>query len=289
MIWENIISNDFPEAVRKAKGVCVVPIGCIEKHGPHSPLGTDTIIATEVVKRAAEKEPVVVFPTMFFGEKSGAGEFPGTVIFSVETRWHIFRETCNEIYRNGFKKILFVNGHGGNKDMLGLFIRSMIQENPNILIFSTGTNGGWKKHDALAEIIADESLDYLTDSDRAEMQDFLDKNKAVGHACLFETAKTYHYRPETICIDRIAAESGDSIHRFDELSKHGITSPHSWAANYPNSYTGANDYALNERIAKAIAQFFEGKLAETFRFLKNETISDEYHAEWLAKQHRLEY
>ena len=100
MLWENLREPEFRDAVEKAQGVCAVPIGCLERHGPHSPLGTDIIIAENITRLAAEKEPVVVFPTMYFGDKSGAGEFAGTVIFSLETRWHIFRETCNEIYRN---------------------------------------------------------------------------------------------------------------------------------------------------------------------------------------------
>lgn len=284
MLWENIISNDFPAAVEQSKGVCVVPIGCLEKHGPHSPLGTDTIIAAHTCMKAAEREPVVIFPTMFFGDKTGCGEFPGTVIFSLETRWHIFRETCNEIHRNGFKKILFVNGHGGNKDMLGAFTRAMLQENPNVMVFNAGTNCGLRRDVALTAIAEEASIDYLTQEDRDALLDFVAQKKSAGHACLLETAKAYHYCPETVRTDYIRKESGDSVHRFDELAKHGITSPFAWMANYPNSYSGSNDYVFNERIARAIAEFYENKLAEIFRFLKNETISDEYHTEWLAKQ-----
>lgn len=284
MIWENIISNDFPAAVEKAKGVCVVPIGCLEKHGPHSPLGTDTIIARETVYRAAEIEPVVVFPTMFFGEKTGAGEYPGTVIFSLETRWHIFRETCSEIYRNGFKKIFFVNQHGGNKSMLDSFTRSMMKENPNIMIFNRHT---WfmSHKQLLADIIADrETYDYLTDEDRAAMQDFIDQDKATGHACFEETAAAYYFEPETVRLDRIGDESGSSVHRFDAFKEFGITTPMSWMADYPNSYHGSNDYVLNERIAKAFTEAQIQQLAQAFAFLKNENISDTYHAEWLKKQ-----
>lgn len=284
MLWENIISNDFPAAVEQSKGVCVVPIGCLEKHGPHSPLGTDTIIATNTCIEAAKLEPVVIFPTMYFGEKSGSGEYPGTVIFSVETRWHIFKETVNEIYRNGFKKILFVNGHGGNGDMLGLFTRGMLQENPNVMLFRIGTNCGCKLQEVLQTIAEDPSLDYLTAEDRAALLDFVEQKKATGHACLMETSKAYHFRPETVRVDRIAEESGDSIHRFDEFAKYHISSPFSWMANYPNSYGGSNRYEFNERIARAITEFYPAKLAEAIRFLKNETISDTYHAEWLAKQ-----
>ena len=283
MLWENIISNDFPAAVEASKGVCVVPIGCLEKHGPHSPLGTDIIAPTQMAIRAAEKEPVVIFPTMYFGEKSGAGEFPGTVIFSVETRWHIFRETVNEIYRNGFKKILFLNGHGGNHDMLGMFTRGMLQENPNVMLFTCNTGGGVKAHDVYTAVAQDTSIDYLTAEDRAALLDFVEKKKAGGHGCMMETCWLYHYAPETVRIDRIAAESGDSTHRFDEFAKHKIQTHFAWMGNYPNSYTANNNYVINERIARAVTEYYESLLVDKLTFLKNETISDEYHAEWLKK------
>ena len=51
-----------------------------------------------------------------------------------------------------------------------------------------------------------------------------------------------------------------------------------------NILTGSNQYVLNERIARAIAAYYPPKLAASIKFLKNETISDEFHAEWLAKQ-----
>ena len=86
MIWEYLREEEFKKAVEVSKGVCVVPVGCMEKHGQHLPIGTDSILATEIVHRAAEREPVCVFPTMHFGEKTGAGEFAGTVIFSSELR-----------------------------------------------------------------------------------------------------------------------------------------------------------------------------------------------------------
>ena len=283
MLWENLRSEQFEEAVKISKGVCVVPIGCLEKHGPHSPLGTDTIIATETAIRAAELEPVVIFPTMFFGDKSGAGEFPGTVIFSLETRWHIFRETCNAIYRNGFRKILFLNGHGGNKDMLGCFTRAMMEENPDVRCYVT--NSGGKPLDTLAEILANpEAYSYLTQEDLAAMQDFLDKKKVTGHACFSETARVYHFRPETVRLEGITDESGSSVHRFDAFKKYDIHTHLAWMADYPNSYHADNNYVLNERIAKAFTEHRIPQMAERFRFLKNETISDEYFAQWRAKQ-----
>lgn len=284
MLWENIISNDFPAAVETAKGVCVVPVGCLEKHGAHSPLGTDTIAPTQMAIRAAKREPVVIFPTMYFGEKSGAGEFAGTVIFSVETRWRIFKETVNEIYRNGFKKILFLNSHGGNGDMLGMFTRGMLQENPHVQLFRCDTNGGVKPYDVYTAVANDAAIEYLTEEDRAALRDFVEQKKRGGHGCLMETSWLYHYAPETVRLDRIAAESGDSTHRFDEFSKHKINTHFAWMGNFPNSYGASNDYVMNERIARAVTEYYEDLLVDKLTFLKNEAISDEYHAEWLAKQ-----
>ena len=284
MLWENLRCEQFKDAIETAKGVCVVPIGCLEKHGPHSPLGTDTIISGDACAHAAQLEPVVVFPTMYFGEKSGAGEFPGTVIFSIETRWHIFRETCNEIYRNGFKKILFVNGHGGNKSMLDLFTRAMMEENPNVMVYYTSC-GGLGTAAVLEKLLQNpEANPELTPEDRASMQDYIDQKKHGGHACFSETARVMYFRPDTLRMEGVADESGDSIHRFDAFKDSGITTHFSWMGNYPNSYSASNDYVLNERIAKAFTEFYINELAKKFHFLKNETISDEYHAEWLAKR-----
>ena len=85
-------------------------------------------------------------------------------------------------------------------------------------------------------------------------------------------------------MDGVREQSGESTNRFDAFAQAGISTPMAWMANYPNSYQGTNDYVLNERIAKAFTEWNIDYLAERFRFLKNETISEEYHAEWLAKQ-----
>ncbi|MBQ8764981.1 MAG: creatininase family protein [Clostridia bacterium] len=81
MLWENLREEEFENAIKESKGLCILPVGCLEKHGQHLPVGTDVIHITEIAKRAAEIETAMVFPTMYFGEKTGAGEFKGTVIF----------------------------------------------------------------------------------------------------------------------------------------------------------------------------------------------------------------
>ena len=85
-------------------------------------------------------------------------------------------------------------------------------------------------------------------------------------------------------LDLISAESGDSTHRFDEFAYRNIKTHFAWMCNYPNSYTASTDYMINERIARAVTEYCENNLAQRLKFLKEETISDTFHEEWLAKQ-----
>jgi len=280
MIWEYLREEEFKKAVESSCGLCVVPIGCIEKHGQHLPIGTDSILATEIVRRAAEREPVCVFPTMHFGEKTGAGEFAGTVIFSSELRLKLLEETCREIHRNGFRKILLFNGHGGNQSMISHFVRSQLQEPKEYLLFDYAPGSDFPTPNKLLS----GNYGKLTPEDRQILQNYIEQKKRYGHACFIETGWIYATHPELVRLDKIADESGTSTHRFDEFTKRKINSPFAWMANYPNSYAGDMHEGMNERIAEAMMEYSVQKAADVFRFLKHETISETYHAEWRAKQ-----
>ncbi|MDE5547967.1 MAG: creatininase family protein, partial [Clostridia bacterium] len=67
MLWENLTVDEFAAAEKETKGVVLVPIGCLEKHGNHMPLGTDILIAREISIKSAEREPAMVFPYLPFG------------------------------------------------------------------------------------------------------------------------------------------------------------------------------------------------------------------------------
>ena len=69
MLWENLREEEFKDAIEKSKGVCILPIGCLEKHGQHMPVGTDVIQVAEIARMAAEEEDAVVFPPMYYTPK----------------------------------------------------------------------------------------------------------------------------------------------------------------------------------------------------------------------------
>ena len=280
MNWEYLREEEFENAIEKSKGLCVLPVGCMEKHGQHLPVGTDSILAEEIVHRAAEREPVCVFPTVHFGEKTGAGEFKGTVILSLELRQRLLSEICSEIYRNGFTKILIFNGHGGNQSMISDFARSSLYGDNGYLVFDYAPGSDFPTPNKLLS----GNYGTLTKEDREVLQSYIDAKKRYGHACFIETGWIYASHPELVRLDKIDAESGSSTHAFDEFTKRKINSPFAWMANYPNSYAGDMHEGMNERIAAAMMEYSVTKTAEVIRFLMEETISSDYLSEWLKKQ-----
>lgn len=282
MIWENLREEEFIPAIRKSKGLCILPIGCLEKHGQHLPVGTDVIHITEIAKRASEIESAVVFPTMYFGEKTGAGEFLGTVIFSPELRLRILRETCNEIYRNGFNKILIYDGHGGNQSMISYFLRGVLYDKLPYSIFSYSLGADF----ATPKKILSEGFPYLTSEDRKILNSYIEEKKKIGHADFVETGWVYGIRPETVRLDKVYDEDYSSTHRFDEFTQMNINTPFTWMANFPNSYQGDMHDGMNERIAHAMVDYSIKKLSQVIAFIKNDTVSEEYRKEWLEKQNR---
>ena len=109
MLWEELREEEFEEAIRKSGKVCVLPLGCLEMHGQHLPVGTDTMTCSYIAREAAKIEPVVVFPGQWFGSVPGLNMWRGTIDLSLELRLRILDELCSEIARNGFKKILILN------------------------------------------------------------------------------------------------------------------------------------------------------------------------------------
>ena len=277
MLWENLREEEFLPALEEARGVCAIPIGCIEAHGQHLPLGCDVMHAREMTVRAAEREPVCVFPAMYFGEKAGAGEFHGTVIFPEKLIMEILMQCCKEISRNGFKKIVIINGHGGNTNMLNNFARSVLLEKNDFLVYI------YPPHMPLPKYLLSEigKYPYLTEEDKQVLMAY--KGKREGHGGFIETGLLYDTCPELVRLDKIDAVDSKSTGLFSEFAKHSLYTPFAWMGNFPNSYEADLHYGMNERIARAMGECTTSAIADMFKFLKEETVSVEYHKRWIEK------
>jgi creatinine amidohydrolase len=123
--WEDLTSADFVKAIQKAQGVCILPMGSIEKFGPSAPVGTNLYLARTIPEEAAKKEFAVIYPSYFVAETSNTSNLPGTIHYSLKMQLEFLTETTSEMARNGCKKIILANGHSSNTGLINLFISDL--------------------------------------------------------------------------------------------------------------------------------------------------------------------
>lgn len=117
--WEDLNMPGFEE-LRGQTQTVIVPVGSLEEHGPHLPLGTDTFHAIEVARRVALIKQVVIAPPLFYGLCRSTREHPGTVSLSGNTLRALLLDLGREFYRQGLKSLVFISGHGGGTHMAAL-------------------------------------------------------------------------------------------------------------------------------------------------------------------------
>src|ERR1700755_564379 len=136
--WEELTAGDFVKGIQQSKGVCLLPFGIIEKHGPHLPLGTDLLNVRYAAEHGAEQEYAVIFPSYYFGQIFEAKHEPGTVAYSVDIQLKLLQETTDEMARNGCKKVIIVNGHGGNEHLLPYFAQTQLEKKREYVVYVVG-------------------------------------------------------------------------------------------------------------------------------------------------------
>jgi len=123
--WD-FCSRDQIASLAKQDAVVIIPTGATEQHGPHLPVGTDTIIASEIatgaVKRASDSVSVLLLPALTYGSSQHHMMYSGTVSLHDDLFISQLVEIGNCLLHHGFRRLLFVNGHGGNAAPLRMAI-----------------------------------------------------------------------------------------------------------------------------------------------------------------------
>ncbi len=117
--WEELSMPEF-ERARAQSGTVLLPVGSVEEHGPHLPLGTDTFHALEVARRAAALRPAIVAPPVFYGLCRSTREHPGTISISGDTLRALLKDLGREFYRQGLRRLIMISGHAGGTHMCAL-------------------------------------------------------------------------------------------------------------------------------------------------------------------------
>jgi creatinine amidohydrolase len=111
------------EVALKTTDVAIVPVGAIEPHGRHAPMGSDTFIALEIAERLAEACGGLVFPPVPFGNINLGYDFrymPGSISLDSKLLIDLHRNIGTELARSGFRRLVFVNGHAPNTSILNI-------------------------------------------------------------------------------------------------------------------------------------------------------------------------
>jgi creatinine amidohydrolase len=246
--WDELTALDFELAVEKSDGVCVIPMGVIEKHGPHLPLGTDVFSAREVSRRAATKEYAILYPFYYAGQILEAKHQPGTIAYSPDLLYKMLEETCDEISRNGIKKIIFVNSHGGNTTFLQYFCQTHL----------------YKKKD-YAVYLFRPSIDRETQARITSLR----KSTTGGHADEVETSTILVIRPDLARMETVNSQSGEDLRRLNIPNTYsGI----GWYSQYPNHYAGESSGATAELGEIRLTQWSD-QLAEVIKNVKEDDIT----------------
>ncbi len=123
----------------KENTVIIQPMGAIEQHGYHLPLVVDSAISQgvlgEALKGLSADIPAFALPTLYYGKSNEHIGFPGTISLSAQTLLNLLREMAQSIYQAGFRKLILMNSHGGQPQILDIISRDLHQEYPDFLIF----------------------------------------------------------------------------------------------------------------------------------------------------------
>ena len=185
ILWQEMWRHEFEEALEHDP-VVILPTGSVEQHGPHCPADVDIVVPFYLAVRAAERMngfPVIVAPPVWSGFAHYNKGFPGTISLRIETYIGLVCDVCRSIYDNGFKRIVVINGHGGNAA-------------PNHVVRDT---------------IAEEDIFIVAynwwHSVENEMREWGEADDGrVGHGGEWETSVQLYLREQLVCRERMNAD-----------------------------------------------------------------------------------
>jgi creatinine amidohydrolase len=255
--WDELTASEWPKALETSGQTCILPIGILEKHGPHVPIGSDLIQVREWAARATKKEYAVGFPDYFYGQINEARHQYGSFALPERIVWDLLEATCDEIARNGFKKIVIINGHGGNPELIRYFIQTRLEKKRNYAVYF------FEPH---ADSAYTRKMAELHKSNQAEDQ----------HAGERETSSLLYLRPDLVKMDSATNESGANQKR---LNIPDVYTAIWWYADYPNHYAGEGAKATVE-LGRLVNEHYIESLVRALKAIKADTktlqLQDEF-------------
>jgi creatinine amidohydrolase len=176
-LWLDELSTREAAQAAKDGAVVIFPVGSVEEHGDHLPLGTDSIQPEYVALEVAKKTGCLVAPPFRYGICNATRNFPGTLTIEFDTLYRVTHDILSELIRNGFSRIIVLSGHAGNSHMVALRLaaQDVVQKN-----------------DGKTRIMVLSDFDFAEDLTRELAEE------GDGHAGTLETSRVMAIKPELV-------------------------------------------------------------------------------------------
>lgn len=236
--WARLKAHEV-RARQAEDAIVIVPVGSFEQHGPHLPVQVDALLAAEVARRTGEKvamsRAVLVTPTVWCGLAEHHMSFGGTITLDFDTFQAVLRCICRSLLRQGFRRILLLNGHGGNISALSVISDTLTREFDSPIAVTTY----WvPAREAIAKI--------------------LEHQASIGHACEAETSMLLALAPELVDAGAARTLHAPMGGLFDAGGIHVWRSTDYWTKTgvigAPHAASAEKGEALLDAAASALAE-----------------------------------
>jgi creatinine amidohydrolase len=191
----------------------ILPLGAVEEHGRHLGLGTDFLEANAIAAAAAEEAQVLTAPTLNYGQSMVQMGFPGTISLRSTTMIAVVEDLVRSLYQHGFRRILIVNGHGGNMIALACALYDITPSMPDLRV---------------------KYFEWWTDAEcNAIVTETMGAQKG-SHATAAETAFMMSIRPEAVKMERLTGKDAPIIPQKE------MSTVHNFGKRFPDGIMGLN-------------------------------------------------
>jgi creatinine amidohydrolase len=240
---------DYQQRVERDAPTILLPVGALEQHGPHLPLGTDALLSTAVAADAARRVGGLVAPALSYGYKSqpkcgGGNHFCGTTSVDAATLIGSVRDAVREFARHGVKRLVLVNGHYENQWFL--------IEGIDLGLRDLGPG-------AALEVVRLEYWDFLSEKTLAAVFPDGFPGFALEHAAVIETSLMLHYHPSLVRVDLIPADPPADFPPYDVYPSRKNWVPLSGVLSSARGSDAAKGRLIAEEVTRRMAEAIDAR------------------------------
>lgn len=250
---DDIDAFTLREALDRGQAAVIVPVGSLEQHGPHLPLGTDAVLSTYVAERVATRLEAFVAPALSYGyksqQKSGGGDhLLGTTSLTGGQVSGMARDLTIAYLRQGFAQVIFVNGHYENYQFL--------YEGVDTALHELGFN-----ESSAADVILLSYWDFVSEETLATVYPDGFPGWDVEHGGVLETSLMLYLQPGSVRIERAMDHPPATFPRFDRLPVVARRTPESGCLSSPAGASTDKGRLLFEQLTADMGTELEAELA----------------------------